>query len=446
MSSEQDLLKFCMHLDFNDLNDTLVEHTKLVVMDLIGVIIGGFHFNPRYGKWAEEMMNLAPGSSTILGVGKKVEEGYAALANGTAGTSLEMDEGSKFNGGHPGIHVFPVALALSEKESRDGKEFITAVVAGYEIASRIGRAITPLREEIHPHGTWGGVGAAVAGAKLLRLKEDLAYQAASIASNYSLNAFFDTALEGATVRDSYSGVANFLGIQSVRLSQNGFTGLYRGISRQFAHLGQNGFQESCLVESLGQLFEIQRNYFKVHAGCRSSHGALDALNQIISSHGPVDLNKIVKIEVFTYHSAARLSNPNPKNALQARFSLPYAIAARLFYGSSSIDSYKNESIKEEVIRLAQRVTVSENPQFSSLVPTKRPTEVRLHFNNGQKESALIEIPEGDPARPYSPQILKEKFLSLISPSLGESKGKKILKKIEGLEEIKNLRELTSLLA
>lgn len=447
MSRERDLVEFCTALDFNDLDERLVEQTKLVVMDSVGAIVGGFYANPLYRKWATESERIAPGNATVLGIGVKAEEAYAALANGMAGTSLELDEGNRFCGGHPSMHVIPAALALAETESRNGKEFVAAIVAGYEIASRIGRAVMPLRRESHPHGTWGVVGAAIASARLLQLDKNQAYQAASIASNYSLNTSFDAALEGATVRDSYCGLANFLGILSVRLSQNEFTGLNEGIVRQYKHLGQNGFQASCLVDSLGEIFEISRNYFKVHAACRYAHGALDALNQIMTSHGPVSVDDIIKIEVLTYAAAARLSDPNPRNALQAKFSVPYAIAARLFYGSSGIDSFKDISITEEVVKLAQKVTVSENPDFSSQLPNKRPTEVIIHFQNGRKESSLIVIPEGDSdAKPYSPQILKEKFMSLVSPHLGPRKGKQILQLIETMQETKDLRNLTRLLA
>lgn len=445
MSKERNLVRFCLDLNFNDLSGELVDHTKIVVMDSIGVIVAGFHANPIHKKWAQKTKNIAPGDATILGGDIKAEEAYAALANGMAGTSLELDEGNRFSGGHPAMHVIPAALALSEKNSRSGKEFITAVVAGYEIASRVGRALAPLRKESHPHGIWGVIGATIASAKLLRLDFSQTYHAASIASNYSLNTSFDTALEGATVRDSYCGLANFLGILSVRLAQDGFTGLNEGIVRQYTHLGQNGFQESCLLDSLGEVFEISRNYFKIHAACRYTHGALDALNQIIFSHGPISPDDIAKIEVFTYKAAARLRDPNPKNALQAKFSIPYAIAARLFYGSSRIDSFKDESITEEVIKLAQRVRVSENPHFSFQLPNKIPTEVVVDLYNGQKYSSLIDIPEGDSTKPYSPQILKEKFMSLMSPHLGPSKVEKILKVIGRIEDIENLQSVTQLL-
>jgi 2-methylcitrate dehydratase PrpD len=446
MSRERDLVRFCCELTFDDFSQELIEHTRLVIMDAVGVIVGGFYAYPLFKRWAEESGRTAPGPATILGAGIKAEEGYAALANGMAGTSLELDEGNRFCGGHPSMHVIPAALAISEAENRNGREFLTAIVAGYEIASRIGRAITPLRWESHPHGTWGVVGAAVAVGRLQRLDENQVYQAASIASNYSLNTSFDTALEGATVRESYCGLANSLGILSVRLSRSGLVGLNEGIVRQYAHLGETGFQESCLMDSLGEIYEISRNYFKIHAACRYTHGALDALDQIIASHGPVPVNDIAGIEARTYKAAARLCNPIPKNALQAKFSLPYAIAARLSYGSSGIDSFKEESITAAVVELAQKVTVSENPHFSSQLPDKRPTEVILHFHDGHSVSSVIDIPAGDNKKAYSPEVLKKKFMSLLSPYVGPRKAGEALKLIETIEEIDDLRKLTCLLS
>jgi 2-methylcitrate dehydratase PrpD len=446
MSEERDLVKFCTELTFDDLSDTIVDHTKLVIMDSIGVIVSGFNANPVYKKWAEKTKKIAPGRATILGVSIKAEEAYAALANGIAGSSLELDEGNRFCGGHPSMHVIPAALALSEKEGLSGKEFIAAIVAGYEIAARIGRAISPLRKQFHPHGTWGVVGAAVASAKLLRLDVNQTYQAASVASNYSLNTSFDTPLEGATVRDSYCGLSNFLGILSSRLSQTGFTGLDDGIARHFAHLGQNVFQYSCIVDFLSERFEITRNYFKVHAACRYTHGALDALDEIIASHGPIVKDEITKIEVETYNIAACLSNSNPKNALQAKFSIPYAIAARLFYGTSDIEAFKAESITEKALQIAQKVSVSENPKFSAQLPDKRPTQVIVSLKTGGKLSSLIDVPKGDYSNPYTPQILKEKFIALVSPIIGTKKGKESLKAIETIEKIENMKNLTRILS
>ena len=85
---------------------------------------------------------------------------WAALVNATAGVALEMDEGNRLGGGHPSIHVTPPALAVAEDSGCRGPELLAAVIAGYEVTSRIGAA-TQVRAEVHSHGTWGTTGTTV---------------------------------------------------------------------------------------------------------------------------------------------------------------------------------------------------------------------------------------------------------------------------------------------
>ena len=96
--------------------------------------------------------------------GRGASADVAALLNGTAGTFLEMDEGNRFSRGHPAMHVIPAALALCEQRGGDAHAFLSALVVGYEVGSRIGAA-SRLRASMHPHGTWGTIGAAAACAR-----------------------------------------------------------------------------------------------------------------------------------------------------------------------------------------------------------------------------------------------------------------------------------------
>ena len=78
---------------------------------------------------------------------------------------MELDEGNQFGRGHPAIHVFPAVLAMAEEGLFSGRDLILALVLGYEVGTRIGIA-AKIRMSMHPHGTWGTVGAAVAVGKL----------------------------------------------------------------------------------------------------------------------------------------------------------------------------------------------------------------------------------------------------------------------------------------
>ncbi|MGE0725753.1 MAG: MmgE/PrpD family protein, partial [Alphaproteobacteria bacterium] len=106
-----------------------------------------------------------PGAASVVGAGRTAAPAEAALLNGIAGTWLELDEGNRFARGHPGIHVLPAVLAHAEAHGSSGADLITAFVLGYEVASRVGIA-AQLRASMHPHGTWGTIGAAAAVAKL----------------------------------------------------------------------------------------------------------------------------------------------------------------------------------------------------------------------------------------------------------------------------------------
>ena len=107
------------------------------------------------------------GAATVLGTAQRSEPALTALFNAAATTVTQIDEGHRRALGHPGIHIVPAALAIAECENLNGKALIAALIAGYEVAVRVGRSMRPLKPGIHAHGHWPVIAAAVAGAKLL---------------------------------------------------------------------------------------------------------------------------------------------------------------------------------------------------------------------------------------------------------------------------------------
>ena len=217
------------------------------------------------------------GSASILGTNMKTDSLTAALLNGMAGTVLEMDEGSQFARGHPGMHVFPALLAAAEDGDYTGEEFLRAFVIGYDVAARAGIG-TKLRMSMHPHGTWGTLGASAALAALYRLTEDQTSELLNIASSLTLATSRRTMLEGGTVRNAYTGVGNQMALLACRLRHAGISGESDGISSVFGTVVGTDFDHEAACEGLGERFEITRNYFKLHACCRYNHAALDALS------------------------------------------------------------------------------------------------------------------------------------------------------------------------
>src|SRR5262245_24869463 len=147
------------------------DRAALVLADTIGAILGGSQ-EPEIRR-LHGAADRAPGPATVLGAGfPRVQPWWAITANGVAGTMLELDEGSRFARGHPGIHVLPAALAEAERLDRSGAALLLALVLGYDVAARLGGAAS-VRSGMHMHGVHGVVGAAAAVARLRELDEDV---------------------------------------------------------------------------------------------------------------------------------------------------------------------------------------------------------------------------------------------------------------------------------
>ncbi len=435
---------FAVKTTFTDLNGLIIEQAKKVVYDTAAVIASG----ARHGEPREMSKRLAllsrGGTSTIIGQQKKTDPMTAALINGTAGTWLELDEGNQFARGHAAIHVFPAALAVAEEKGASSKEFLTALVVGYEIACRIGIA-SKLRMTMHPHGSWGTLGAAVAVGKLMGLDIDRMKILVNIASSMTLATSRKTMLDGGTVRNLYAGVSGYMGIMAYHLLESGFTGEADGIGSVFGGVVSDSFDPRLMVEELGSRYEITRNYFKAYACCRYNHSSLDALYKIMGRRkgkGPIS-GEIERIVVETYSLAAQLSTKDPGNMLAAKFSIPFAIATTLVHGHSGVESFVPEKVgQKEIQALASRVEVVENPEFTGMMPSRRPSRVTVYFKDGRADTETVYISKGDIEDPYSTRELEEKFISLASPVYGPNASKEILDRTTRLEAFETIRAWT----
>jgi 2-methylcitrate dehydratase PrpD len=248
-----------------DLPAEAMDRAKLVLLDSIGVIASGMQ-EPELRVLLPRLAATQSGSLPVIGGGVSLAPGANAFAHGTAGTMLELDEGNQYARGHPGIHVVPAVLAARPEAS--GAAVLGALALGYEIGARIGIA-SKLRVTMHPHGTWGTVGAALAVAALHGADAATMREVLNIASSFGLSTSRRTMLEGATVRNSYAGLSNQLGILAWDLAQSGFVGETDGIGAVYGGIIAEDFRPEEMVEHLGTRWEIARNYFKRHAACRT---------------------------------------------------------------------------------------------------------------------------------------------------------------------------------
>lgn len=429
-TAEHDLARFAVAFSVDALDDTTLDRIRWVVADSVAAIVGGSTSEPV----TDQAHASSPdGECTVLGTDVRTTPGHAALLNGTAGTTLELDEGHRYAAGHPAMHVFPAVLAAAEADGGTGRELFSATVAGYEVAARVGRAVTPLREEYHMHGLWGTVGGAAGVARYRGLDVETALQAMRIAANYALHTRWETATEGATVRDSYAGMSNMQALLAVNQASAGFTGLQRGIERHLDRVSRSDFERTALGADLGERYEISRGYFKRHSACRYTHGAIDAVARLQSAEG-LTPSDVASVLVETYESAATLDDTAPENPLQARFSIPFTVATRLVRGHAGKEAFEPNALDATTLDLAGAVEVESASDLAERVPDVRASRVTATTTDGRTLTEEVEFPAGDDRNPLSRAQLREKFHSLVDPVVGSSTGDRLLETVLDLPD------------
>jgi 2-methylcitrate dehydratase PrpD len=403
------LSQFAAELDYRNLPPDVQEQVGWILADTLAAVAAG-SAEPELRALAERQG--ASEAASLIGLGRRSGCEAAAFINGTAGTFLEMDEGNRYSRGHPAVHVIPAAVALSQERAADAADFLAGLVVGYEVGSRLGAA-SQLRGAMHPHGTWGTIGAAAACARIAHLSASAMREALNIASSLTTATSKRTMLEGGLVRNTYAGLSNRNGLLALDLTECGFTGERDGPASLLGQIVSEHFDPEAVVRELGQDWHLMHNYFKMHSCCRYNHGTLDAIDQLAASQSLPQPDEIESIEVRTYHLAAELDDPAPANTLAAKFSVPFAVATRIVHGTSALSSFTWEAVRRpDVLALAQKVRVSHDPAMSQRLPAERPAQVLMRLTDGRQLVAEAGVNRGDDASPYTREELRAKFMDL----------------------------------
>jgi 2-methylcitrate dehydratase PrpD len=384
------------------------------------------------------------GTATIFGHDLKAEPMMATLVNATSGVALEMDEGNRFGGGHPAIHVMPGAMAVAEEMGTTGKKLIESMLLGYEISSRIGGATKP-RPHVHSHGHWGTFGTAAAVAKLWDFDAGAVKDVINLSSSMSPANSWTPAFKGKTVRNLYSGRSGFQGILAAHLYECGFTGLDDGPSDIFGLILGETFDPAKAIVDMPGTYRIEMNYFKFYACCRINHAPLQA----VLAARPADefpVEEVVDVEVTVPRELlAGMLGEYPSSMLAAKFNVPYAVSAAVVRGGADVFSFYDDARGDERIKArASKVKITADP---SLAGSDSLARAAITMKDGSvivgDAGSLI---EGDFGNRVPRDQVVEKFHFLTDGIIGEKRASEIVSAVGMLEEFSDMRDMTSLLA
>ncbi len=410
----EELTAFVATTTWDDVPGSVQQQTKLVLLDTLGVILAGAE-RPEVRRLREQ---LGSGSgATVYAPGFPSHDARtAALLNGIAGRSIELCEGLRLVSGQAAMQVLPAVLAVGEQARSSGRDMLTALLLGYDVAARLAGGFTP-RPLAHQNGQVSLLAAAAAGARLRGLDASGISRAMRIATTLLLTPSYTNAVAGATALNVAGGMSGFAGALAAELALAGFEAQGDAIEQALGQLVGERFALGGLLDDLGSTWHIERNYFRLYACCNPIHPALDCLQQALAELQPRP-DEIAHIDFATYRFASVMRNPDPPNFFASKYSLPHAAATMAVRGHAGHTALDDSAVHDPaIVALRHRVTVTEDPAMSAMVPRLRPARVTVALTDGRSATHACDSHRGDFHQPFAEVELRNKFRELAGTAL-----------------------------
>jgi 2-methylcitrate dehydratase PrpD len=445
----QKLGSFVSKLKYEDLPAEVVARTKELLLDQLACQLLGstVEWNQPVYRFIKEKKGGGPAS--IVNYGDKVPVDDAEFVNGTFGQGCELDDYYDRGGGHPGAASIPVAMALGEKQHVDGKTFITAIVAGYELGWRLGLGLLPqmMRRGFHAQSVVGVFIAAAAAAKILRLNPRELTNAFAIAGSHASGTMeFDQS--GGEVKRMHTGLACAGGVRSAMLAGMGLTGPAtifegeRGILRVF---GGECNPES-MTQGLGSEFAIMRGAIKRFPVNASQHSPIELLSKLVEENRiePTTV-KNIQVGVNEHVLMHGGSISEPKQVVDAQFSLRFTLALRLLRNSNDLRLYMNPKLWQdrEILEVGKKIELFAEP--TAVGDLRFACKIRVSLSDGRNVEGYLRYPKGTAKNPLSEEELQQKFFNLADGVLPKERLNRIIDNVYQMDLDDDVSKLNHLM-
>jgi 2-methylcitrate dehydratase PrpD len=311
---------------------------------------------------------------------------------GGAGHVLDFDDTYLPGIAHLSAPVAPAALVLGAELGRSAGDVLAAYAEGFEAMGAIARASHPALYDRgwHPTAVCGGVGAAVAAARLLGADRESA-EAIALLRASGLRAAF-----GSHGKSLQVGLAAATGLQAARLAAGG--------ARVPLAEAARGFEEATGGRYAGPGDEpaVSENWIKAWPCCLQTHGAIEAASRVRD-------RRELTVTVHPVSLQAAAYGPRPENGLQAKFSIPYLTAFTLLHGPPRVESF--DEVDTNACAVAERIEVRADGGL---------LESECVLEADGRGVARVEAALGSPRRPMDANALREKVTGMASEGLADA--------------------------
>jgi 2-methylcitrate dehydratase PrpD len=428
MTTAETLAEFVCNLSAKDIPEAAMTGAKRCLLDVAGAAASGADSLLARALRRFAIEQFAAGSSDVWFSEARLTAPGAALANAAAASALDIDDGHRAAGGHPGASVIPAAIAVAQSAGADGRDLLTAIVIGYEVAVRVAAARDFNRLDTMSTGRWCAYGAAAAGGWLAGMAPWTLAESLAVAGVQSpgLSASGYSQRMGNHVKEGIPW-ATFTGLSAMELALNGFCGPVDLLDFP------DYYDAAKITSGLGERFAIETVYFKPYACCRWIHSAIDALCEMMAANR-VAAEDISAVSVHTFQRALRLNNyPDPESIEGAQYSVAFCLAVAAVAGKGALLPLSPDLLhRSDIVDMARRISISLDDKLDRLFPVSTAARVRITARGTVFEQTVID-PLGDPVNPMSQDQLVHKFHTLTAPRISREFREAFLQAVSNLD-------------
>jgi 2-methylcitrate dehydratase PrpD len=398
--------------------EEVLARTAVLLIDTLGVAAGAASLDA--GRIARDFVYDFHGaaredhSATLLFDGRRCAMPGAAWALATQLDNLDAHDGLNATKGHIGCALVPALFAFAEaRPGLTGRQALTALAMGYEVAARAAVALHATASDYHTSGAWNALGVAALGAHLRGDTADVLRHALGIAEYHGPRSQMMREIANPTMLHDGSGMGALVGVSSLLQAERGFTGA--------PAITVEGANVAPVWADLGHDWTVMRNYIKPYPICRWAHGALECLRMLVEEEG-VRPEEIEALEVATFAQSAALFPGMPETTSEAQYSLGFALAAYLVHGRLGPAEITGDALRDpRVAEMHAGITVREEPRHSARFPEGRWSDVTVRLRDGRVVRSGDCNARGGPEAPMPEADIRAKLSVMAGGALSEAR-------------------------
>ena len=437
------LADFVSALRLADIPLEVVEAARRHLLDTFGVAIRGrTHPNAVNSLRAAESLDGATGSIPVWGSDRTLSAGYAALINGIAAHVLDFDDTHTDSIVHGSAIIAPVVMALGQQREATGEDVVSAFVAGWEVAARVGLAS---RGSFHQRGYHttsiaGVFGAAAAAARILRLSSEHTAHAIGLAGSQAsgINEYLSNS---SSAKSMHTGWSAHAGILAAVMAQAGMTGPMSVFEGRDGLLRTHGYRDradvAALDAELGGRWEVARVSIKPYPCCHFAHAFVDCV-ELLARKGVNASNMALFECVVPEIEVALICEPfadklRPATPYAAKFSLPFLLASKIADGAISHRTFEESNLsRPDLMELATRVKYRVAKPDETPFPKTFPGWVEATLTDGRHFVERLDVNVGHPDNALSMAQVAAKFRDNSVEALGEDSLDRVMALVNAL--------------